>query len=386
MNNIYKYNFRFEVGKNTINRSNITEVELGRFICETDQYNTSISDVVKHCKIDFNKITKKDLVDKSIYRTSKLMLPKNKVDLLKEDCNLKVTRNKEKADYIVISESFIEDCIAKDWVQLINYESLMKLINTHQFKSFFTKEAYDSFISIIPKDAVFCLGSSNRWGCNVSQQASIKFDSLVGKYCTNEGMYTYAMYIKKNTITDYDHVVNSNNIVLDSNILEISNSDLHVMNDQEFETYKNLLDADNVNTEDLNIVLELMANCNLQKCGDKIAYLYYFNEPRLRLCDNWNHINVKSLRSFMPKVRHHNHTSYYYEHFMSYLRQKSILTEYIVKHVFKHIVNHGLSTFGLNRGMFKLNPDNLELSDEYKSCVISNNADLDVLDEKDFTF
>ena len=384
MNNIYRYEFRFEVGKSILTQNNLNEKKLGRFLCETDSYNIPVTDILKQHNFKFDKITKEDLVDKSIYRTSNLMLPKNKVDLLKEDCNLKVTRNKEKADYIIIGESFIEDCIAKEYSSIIDYENFIKLINNDEFKKFFTKEAYDSFISIIPEEGMFEINSYHRWGDNISSTASTNFDALIHKHYTYGS--SYIVYIKNEDIADYDYVLNSNNIVLDSNILEISNADLHVMSNEEFETYKKLLDSDNINREDLNIILELMSNCNLQKCGDKIAYLYYFNESRLRICDNWNHINVKSLRSFMPTVRHHNHTSYYYERFISYLQDKNILTEYIVKHVFKHIIDCGLATFGFNKGMFKIDPNNLELSDEYKPCVIPNDTGLDVLEQKDFTF
>ena len=55
-----------------------------------------------------NKVTKSDLVDKSIFRYPKIKLPRDKVDLLKQSCNLKVTRNSKSADYHVITADMMK--------------------------------------------------------------------------------------------------------------------------------------------------------------------------------------------------------------------------------------------------------------------------------------
>ena len=53
--------------------------------------------------VNISKVNTVDIQSKSFYRYPKLDLPRMKVDLLKEKYDISITRNKDAADYKVIS-------------------------------------------------------------------------------------------------------------------------------------------------------------------------------------------------------------------------------------------------------------------------------------------
>jgi hypothetical protein len=63
-----------------------------------------------------------NLQDKTIYRYSDLNLPRQKVDLLKDKFNIKITRNSDIADIHVISYQFIESLLTFEWARNITFK------------------------------------------------------------------------------------------------------------------------------------------------------------------------------------------------------------------------------------------------------------------------
>ena len=57
------------------------------------------------------EISSSEVQGKSIYRFPKLTLPRIKMDILKENNNIKITRDQNKADYHVVSTKFFESFI-----------------------------------------------------------------------------------------------------------------------------------------------------------------------------------------------------------------------------------------------------------------------------------
>ena len=98
MTKLYKLSFEFERGNSKVKTTGITMETKGLFLLTTDSWATPVAEILKENSINFINVSKDDLRDKSIYRTPKLKLPRNKVDLLKEELNLKVTRTERKAD------------------------------------------------------------------------------------------------------------------------------------------------------------------------------------------------------------------------------------------------------------------------------------------------
>ena len=72
-----------------------------------------------HLKPGSNSI---NLQDKTIYRYPKLNLPRQKVDLLKDKFNVKITRNSDVADIHVISHQFIESLLTFEWSRNITFK------------------------------------------------------------------------------------------------------------------------------------------------------------------------------------------------------------------------------------------------------------------------
>jgi hypothetical protein len=128
------------------------------------------------------------------------------------------------------------------------------------------------------------------------------------------------------------------------------------------------------------MALEMMANCNLDKCMDKVAFLYYMNFNVIRYCKNWNHINVKALRRVLPIPNNNHEYTLYYEKLIKFLIGEKQLTEFIVKNILVMIVSLGLNRFGFGKGMFELDPEDIKIADKYKSAIIKNESGADIID------
>ena len=69
-----------------------------------------------------------DLQNKTLFRYPDIKLPRNKVDLLKDSHNIKITRNKDIADYHIISDNTIEKHTENKWQRSGNYAGLENVL------------------------------------------------------------------------------------------------------------------------------------------------------------------------------------------------------------------------------------------------------------------
>ena len=71
-----------------------------------------------------------------MYRTDKIKLPRNKVELLKDKYNVAITRNKAKADYIVTSNNKIESMLLGCAGWSVTNIAFKEIINNETYASF----------------------------------------------------------------------------------------------------------------------------------------------------------------------------------------------------------------------------------------------------------
>jgi len=377
MTKLYKLSFEFERGNSMVKASGITMETKGLFLLTTDSWATPVAEILKENSINFINVSKDDLRDKSIYRTPKLKLPRNKVDLLKEELNLKVTRTESKADYIITSESFITDSIENSWTRCITKDDLNNLLNDVRFSVLFTDQAFLDLKNILPEEGVFQINANGYWGDNISTKSAGDLVALYRDRTPGNNKYTW--YIKEHLVNDYNAIASATNLVKDTRIVELCNSNLHVMTEEEFKSF-NTIFTESTSDDDKAMALEMMANCNLDKCMDKVAFLYYMNYDFVRYCKNWNHINVKALRKVLPVPTSNHEYSNYYERLLKFLIDEKQLTEFIVKHILAKIVTLGLNRFGFGKGMFELDPEDIKIADKYKSAIIKNESGADIID------
>jgi hypothetical protein len=377
MTKLYEIHFNFDRGCSKVKTGGIKLETKGQFLLTTDSWSTPINEIIKEEKINFINVSKDDLRDKSIYRTPKLKLPRNKVDLLKEECNLKVTRNKDKADYIITSENFITDSIANTWTRCITKDDLNNLLNDVRFSVLFTDQAFLHLKNILPQEGVFQINANGSWGDNLSFKSASDLTALYRDLTPGKNKYTW--YIKENLVNDYKAIASTTNLIKDTRIVELCNSNLHVMTEEEFKSFNTIFE-ESTSDDDKAMALEMMANCNLDKCMDKVAFLYYMNFNVIRYCKNWNHINVKALRKVLPVPSNNHEYTHYYEKLIKFLIDEKQLTEFIVKNILVKIVSLGLNRFGFGQGMFELDPEDIKIADKYKSAIIKNESGANIID------
>ena len=377
MTKLYKLNFGFERGNSKVKTGGITIETKGQFLLTTDSWYTPTAEILQENSINFINVSKDDLRDKSIYRTPKLKLPRNKVDLLKEELNLKVTRSESKADYIITSESFITDSIENSWTRCITKDDLNNLLNDVRFSVLFTDQAFLDLKNTLPEEGVFQINANGYWGDNISTNTSNDLVALYRDRAPGKNKYTW--YIKESLVNDYNAIASATNLVKDTRIVELCNSNLHVMTEEEFKSFNTIFN-ESTSDDDKAMALEMMANCNLDKCMDKVAFLYYMNYNVVRYCKNWNHINVKALRKVLPIPNNNHEYTQYYEKLIKFLIGEKQLTKFIVKNILVMIVSLGLNRFGFGKGMFELDPEDIKIADKYKSAIIKNESGADIID------
>ncbi len=375
MSKLYKINMRLQDREKEFSYPNIWIETIGHFIVSSDTWNLPIKEILKEESISFIDVSKNDLKNKSLYRTSKIKLPRNKLDLLKTELGLSVTRSMDKCDYIVTSESFITDTVTNSWSRLLTLDDVEKLFASNAFKCMIPDHVIIPFIQLLPDDGVFQLEFDHSWGHNMQSRIN-RMQDLVKQACSNN---KYTWYVKKNMYADYKAITSCNNLVKDTRIVELCNSNLHVLSEEEFKSF-NTIFKESSSDDDKSMALEMMANCNLDKCLDKVAFLYYMHYETLRCCKNWNHINVKTLRKALIDPRYSVDVSIYYEKLSKFLIEKNMFSEFIVKEILALIVTQGTRHFGFNKGMFELDPQDIKISEKYKSAIVKNESGENIID------
>ena len=375
MSKLYKINMRLNEAQKEFSYTNMTVETLGQFIVSSDSWNLPIKEILKEESVSFINVSKNDLKNKSLYRTSKIKLPRNKLDLLKTELGLSVTRSMDKCDYIVTSESFITDAVTNSWSKFLTLDDVEKLFASNAFKCMIPDHVIVPFIQLLPDDGVFELNFDHSWGHKMQNEVNRMHD-LVKQVGSNN---KYTWYVKESMYADYKAITSCNNLVKDSRIVELCNSNLHVLSEEEFKSF-NTIFKESSSDDDKSMALEMMANCNLDKCLDKVTFLYYMHYETLRCCKNWNHINVKTLRKALIDPRYSDDVSIHYEKLSKFLIEKNMFSEFIVKEILALIVNQGIRRFGFNKGMFELDPQDIKISEKYKSAIVKNESGENIID------
>ena len=57
-----------------------------------------------------------------------------------------------------------------------------------------------------------------------------------------------------------------------------------------------------------------------------------------------------------------------------------MFSEFIVKEILALIVNQGVRRFGFNKGMFELDPQDIKISEKYRSAIVKNESGENIID------
>ena len=354
----------------------ISSAEHGLFIGASKSYYNHGSSYVKDV-IDqsiLNKPTMMQIKGTSIYRFPKLSLPRQKVDHLKESANVSVTRNKESADYHIISEKLLDSFFESSWSNFSTAEEVREYLNSCM--NCFTNDAFVMIRDMIEEGKLYHIEINGEW----RNQNPHKDTLAAGYNKVKNGKEGYDIYVPTKNLNDYNAIINNPKLVLDRHIKELCDEGLHVLTEEETLNIEKILGTHDV--ENLTLALEMMSNCNLEKSFDYVSYLYYFNFENLKMASNWNNINAKTLRKALDRFTPYaNNSAIYYEAYLKKLIEADKLTEWAFKATAKKLFDGGMKSFGLNRDVFSISLDDIKLNPKYSEVMKKSESAEEIIKE-----
>lgn len=345
----------------------INKIQKGEYVGKANNYYNQTTNYVNELLGDstFNKPTLMQIKGCSIYRFPKLSLPRQKVDHLKQSADISITRNQDTADYHIVSSKYIDSFFEASWTGFLTSEQLKSLLT--DTKNCFTNDAGIKINNLIDEECLYELKVQYQWNNNNPNLQTInnEYREVVRKIDSNSDR---DIYVPTKFYNDYETIRSNSKLVLDSYIKELCDEGLHILTIEEAENLEKILGTDDV--DNLTLALEMMSNCNLSKSFDLVSYLYYFNYDRLKMASNWNNINAKTLRKALDNFNpYSNNGAFYYERYLKELIKSDNLTEWAFKAAARKMFYGGLESFGINKDVFTIKLENIELNDKYKDSL-----------------
>lgn len=294
-----------------------------------------------------------DIKGKCFYRYPKLDLPRAKIDLLKKSHNIKITRNINDSDYQIISDKFVSSMCGYGWSKLYSVENAIHIMEKNADR--IDKTCYNQMLmefDFFSKSDYICFNTGY----------SVKIDFL------ESHAYNNYYYIKPIHENDYLNLLKSNNLIVDKTLNNFIYKDLHILTKAEYINARNMIKSDDA--ENRALVLELLANCNLNESFDYVSLLFYFYYEYIKNAKNWNNINIKTLRKALEDFIPHGGKSQgcHYEHYIKQLINNNQFTNFAfnecARYAFHNVIKKNMNTsdtsvFSLDLDIIKINPEYL---------------------------
>jgi len=383
MKNRYNINFFVSSEKTTKNsqgeyiltKSDIEFNSSGMFLCYTDDWSLKQAHTID---LKINNIINTDLQDKSIYRYSKLNLPRQKVDLLKEKFGLKIKRDKTQADYHVVSMKFLESVFQFMWGSHYTYEEVF-----HTFK-FWKEEGLlgetglekcREILAAADKEGMYTFNEPDRYRY-ISDQGLSKFkdrlDECKAKFKSNiSNKKSRGIVVPSNMIQTYNDIFQCGKCIYDTQLLDIIDEDLAVIDNDQYDQIKQMITSEDRHNR--NLAVEMLANCNINKSYDVITGIYWWYYDWFKDSAHWNSVNVKAMRQQLKKYEggHSKDNIYSYNSYLKNLTEDRKLSNFAVNKTRKNMHDHLLKNFvGSGNNIFKVDLENLKLTDEYANQIL----------------
>lgn len=263
-------------------------------------------DAILHCK-EVYKITsnyKTTLLDsfdlcepvidgKSFYRYPKLALSRDKVEVLKTNNNISITRNKDKSDYQIISDKYIK-----------SYSNIYAYI---------TDSAINSFTYMVDGNQV-----------NADDYYNIYVPPNNFGLTRANG---YTLYRQTRVLIDKE-LFECKTLVSDVYMNLQCDKHLNIISEEDFDNLESIVKSDKV------LALEMMANSNFDKSKDIIVFLLNKYNNHLYYAKNRNHVSVKSLLNKVGNIQSSWNT-YTITSIIQHLSKSNGLTKFILKKLYQ---------------------------------------------------
>lgn len=298
-----------------------------------------------------DKYSNPDITGKVIYKDKKSKFPQIKLNALKEKFNVKITKDINKADYVIIDNNAIKKYFKESHSAYIKADDLSKELKKQ-----------------IPQ----LIGNAYIHRSHLAIKA-------LGITISTLYVYTRSGYVISDADLNYvKGIFDSGKAINTDYLLNLSTSDSVILGESEFNSILEMINSGN--KENLAIALEILANCNVDKSFAIISYFISFHIKTLQGAPNYNSANVKSLRNQfndVPKYNmdYYNPTSYPFDKLIEYLHSKGKLTEFICRKIIEVMFNKIINkVFNLQwgNGAFIINVDSIKVRDKYLGINITD--------------
>jgi len=286
-----------------------------------------------------------ELQDKKFYRYPKLDLPRNKVEILKDNYNISIKRKKEDADFCIFNPDELLKNVYTTWTSYITKDELLNVIQVN--KNYFVPTIYDEILKHLERvddDGYFNVSTYAGWQWRSGSQAKHP-TNIVGKVEDSipTGIDTFYTVTGK-SIDIFNDILNTQNLISDSALLEKVSQHSVIITEEDFVNLNDMIKSNN--NENMTMALEVMSNCDIQKSFDKVACLLYYNIEWIKYATNWNTVNIKALRKIMNEycnVYTATAQARYYNSLLKQLEKDYHLTQFAVdltsKLLYKNVIH-----------------------------------------------
>jgi len=230
---------------------------------------------------------------KSFYRYPKLAFSRDKVEVLKTKNNISITRSKDKSDYQIISNKYIESC--------------------NNIYSCFCDSAINSFTYMVDGNEV-----------SVDDYYEVYVSPNNFGLTRANGFTTYSqkhVLIKK-------ELFECKTLVSDVYMNSQCDKHLNIISEEDFDNLVSIIKSDKV------LALEMMANSNFDKSKDIIVFLLNKYSNYLHYAKNRHHVSVKSLLNKVGNLSGSWNT-YAITSLINNLSESNGLTKFILKKLYQ---------------------------------------------------
>ena len=310
------------------------------------------------------------LQGKKIYRYPSLDLPRQKVDLLKENFDVKVTRNKDKADLCITSFKHIKSLIDINWMEVVSFREFYSICLDMKEEDLLDDLALDQLrttLSEMDKDSVIALPKYHSYG---KSDDVIEWYDKFATICENrKNVYKGASRSFILHAEDYSSYLGlidpSNNTVFDTDLCNVIDEDLAVLDSSEYDTIQSMICNDGI--ENRTLALEMLANCNLNSSFDVVSGIFYWYYEWCKSTTNWNTANVKTLRNRLTEYQgdHPRSSVHSHDRYIMALRNSNKLTEFAINKTRESLYKNVLgNVVGKDASIFSVDFENLKLKEE----------------------
>ena len=301
-----------------------------------------------------------------MYRFPKLALPREKLAIVSEKYEIKNIRNKDNADLLVVSDTYVNYMLDQIWKEYTTVDKLKSVVFDNE--NLFLKSTYQEIIDIfneLPPDGM--INTKDRYYYGGQGKKLEVFYKKLNDIVDNERR-GYCVYVKPDQIDNWTFLLNNlDKTIIDTYLSDIATEDSIILTEEEYNNIYKMFKSED--RENHALAMEMMANCNVSESKPFLALLFFNFTQKFKDCKSWNHVNFKTLRTNFEKytLDYNRYNAHPYDSMIKTLIEDKCLTLFtlneMIKLMFKNVLQ---DTFGLNsETVFKIDKEMIQLKDKF---------------------